>query len=301
MSILNNIPDFLNQLLIKEYDEKTIHKIIDGYKTKRATTLRVNTLKTTTEEVKKKLNELNITYEEVSWYQDALIIKKDAKELTELELYKEGHIYLQSLSSMIPPLILEPKEEMILDMTASPGSKTTQIAALTNNNALITAVEKNKIRLERLNYNIQKLGAKKVQVLLADARTLNESFSFDKILLDAPCSGSGTLSFLDESFSYFNEQLIQKSVETQEQLLKKAIRLLKPGQILVYSTCSILKEENEEIISKVLKEQEVELVPIDQSKFKDIEFLPVTIEGTMCICPNKNYEGFFIAKLKKIK
>ena len=204
MSILNNIPDFLNQLLIKKYDEKTIQKIIDGYNTKRATTLRVNTLKTTTEEVKKKLNELNITYEEVSWYQDALIIEKDTKELTELALYKEGHIYLQSLSSMIPPLILEPKEEMILDMTASPGSKTTQIAALTNNNALITAVEKNKIRLERLNYNIQKLGAKKVQVLLADARTLNESFSFDKILLDAPCSGSGTLSFLDESFSYFN-------------------------------------------------------------------------------------------------
>ena len=134
------------------------------------------------------------TFEEISWYDNSLVVNTTEDTLRELDIYKEGKIYLQSLSSQLPPLFLNPKEdEMILDMAAAPGGKTTQIAALSNNKAMITAIEKNKIRSERLQYNIDKQGAKKVTVLNTDSRNLNEYFMFDKILLDAPCSGSGTI------------------------------------------------------------------------------------------------------------
>lgn len=247
-------------------------------------TLRVNTLKTNSKEIKRILDKKNIKYETVSWYEDALIIYTDVKKILDLDIYKTGYIYLQSLSSMFPPLILEPKPlENILDMTAAPGSKTTQISALTNNQALITAVEKNKIRCERLKYNIEKLGAKRINVLVTDTRNIDEYFSFDKILLDAPCSGSGTLLFSDNSFGNFTEELVNKSIETQYSLLEKAMQILKPGHEIVYSTCSILKKENEDNLLKLMEKYNLEIIPIDLKKYNNIELLPVTINGTICI------------------
>ncbi|MCI8397243.1 MAG: RsmB/NOP family class I SAM-dependent RNA methyltransferase [Clostridia bacterium] len=164
---------------------------------------------------------------------------------------------------MLPPIILTPKsDETILDMTAAPGGKTTELSALSNNEAMITACEKNKIRLERLKYNIEKQGAR-VTVIEQDARKLDEYFSFDKILLDAPCSGSGTENIYEEKFS---KELIAKSVKTQEELLKKAVQILKPNGELTYSTCSILKQENEGIINKILKTGKVEIIKIDPPK-----------------------------------
>ena len=203
---------------------------------------------------------------------------------------------------MIPAIILNPKEnENILDMTSAPGGKTTQIAALSNNNALITACEKNKIRIERLKYNIEKQGANRVNILNEDAIKLSNFFSFDKILLDAPCSGSGTLNINDTNISkYFTEVLINKSQKIQYELLKKAITILKPNSEMVYSTCSILKEENENNLLKILNNK-IEIVPINEEIFKDVQLLPSNIKGTITICPNKFYEGFFIAKLKKLK
>ena len=93
--------------------------------------------------------------------------------------------------------------------------------------------------------------------------------------------------------------MINRSVKTQFELLKKAITVLKPGHEMIYSTCSILKEENEENLSKVLKSGKVELVPIDKEIFKDIPLLPVSQNGIICVCPNELYEGFFIAKIRK--
>ena len=191
--------------------------------------------------------------------------------------------------------------DMILDMAAAPGGKTTEMADLSQNMAMITAVEKNKIRAERLKYNIEKQGVKKVSILNTDARRLDEIFSFDKVLLDAPCSGSGTLSVFDNSFDTFNQELIDRSVNTQVQLLNKAIKLTKVGGYILYSTCSILKCENEEVVNKVINDGNVEIVKINFEKFKDIPLLPVTIDGTICVCPNQYYEGFYVALLKKIK
>ena len=292
------IPEFLNKMLIEQYGEEIANKIIEGYLKQRYVTLRVNTIKATNEEIKQELKNSNIEYEEVEWYKDALIIKNVREnEIRKMLIYEEGKIYLQSLSSMLPPIALEPKEgENILDMAAAPGGKTTQIAAITSNGSYITACEKNKIRAERLKYNLQKQRVTCANVMTEDARQLSDYFSFDKILLDAPCSGSGTENVFENNFS---EELIKRSCKAQENLLRKALNILKPGGEMIYSTCSILKKENEEIIGKVLKNNEIEIVPIKLDE--QIPLLPVTVSGTICVCPTELYEGFFVAKLKKVK
>lgn len=131
------IPEFLKTMLIEQYGEEIANKIIDGYSKRRYVTLRANTIKATNEEIKKELKNSNIEYKEIEWYKDALIIKNVKKnEIRKMPIYEEGKIYLQSLSSMLPPIFLEPKEgENILDMAAAPGGKTTQIAAITDNDS----------------------------------------------------------------------------------------------------------------------------------------------------------------------
>lgn len=293
------IPEFYMNMLKEQYSDSDIKKIIDGYSKKRKTTIRVNTLLSNNSEVLDIFNKLNIEYDHVPFYDNAFIIKnRNEIDLYELDLLKEGKIYMQSLSSMLPPIIMEPKEhEDILDMAAAPGGKTTEIAALTNNNSKITAVEFNKIRAEKLRYNIKKQGCPKVFVLEADSKKLDDFFKFDNILLDAPCSGSGTLDLNnDRTFKYFTEKLIKKSSETQFELLKKALTILKPGKTMIYSTCSILSIENEDVVSKVMKQFNCEIVPIN---VEGVELLPTKIEGTMVVCPNELYEGFYIAKIKK--
>lgn len=290
------IPQFLKDMLEKQYGEEITKQIIEGYTKQRYVTLRVNKIKTTVEDIKQQLENNNIKYKEVDWYKEALIIENVREdEIRKMQMYENGEIYLQSLSSMLPPIVLEPKSgENILDMAAAPGGKTTQIATMTENKAFITACEKNKIRAERLKYNLQKQGATCVNIMTEDARQLSDYFSFDKILLDAPCSGSGTENVFDDRFS---KELIQRSCKTQETLLKKAINILKPGGEMIYSTCSILKQENEEILNKVLRKGKIEIVPIKLDK--EIPTLPAKVEGTICVLPTELYEGFFVAKIKK--
>lgn len=186
-------------------------------------------------------------------------------------------------------------------MTAAPGGKTTEIAALVENKARITAVEMNKIRAEKLKFNIEKQGASSVYVMEQDARKIDDFFSFDGILLDAPCSGSGTININNPKLErIFTKELIKKSVKTQGELLKKAINILKKGSEMVYSTCSILKEENEEIIERVLRTDKVEMVEINFQGIEGLPKLPTKLNGTLCVMPTEEYEGFFVAKLKKL-
>lgn len=294
---------FLEEKLEKQYGTKITKEIIEGFQTKRKTTLRINTIKSNIEEIKKELEKEKIEYETIKWSKEALIIKNaDEKTIQEMEIYKNGKIYLQSLSSMLPPIILEPKEGTdILDMAAAPGGKTTQIAALTNNKAHITACEKNKIRAERLKYNVDKQGATCVFIMPKDSRFIDDFFSFDQILLDAPCSGSGTLDYNDANVEkYFTEQLIERSSKTQKTLLSKAIKLLKPGHEMVYSTCSILDCENEDVVSSVIKHGNIEIVPINFEGMEKLPILPTKISGTLCVKPTELYEGFFVAKIKRL-
>ena len=297
----SNIPEFLTLMLKKQYGEDITKNIINGYGVDRKTTLRVNNLKSNINEIKERLLKEKIQYNEISWSKDAIVINEN-DQISKLDIYEDGKVYLQSLSSMLPPIILNPKEkENILDMAAAPGSKTTQIASITNNNSYITACEINNIRAERLKYNIEKQGVNCAFVMVKDARKLDDFFSFDKILLDAPCSGSGTISLKNENLQkVFTEKLIHKSAEVQLALLNKAIKLLKPGGEMVYSTCSVLSIETEEIVEKALKGTKAKIVPIENDELvKELPLLPVKIEGTLCVAPNELYEGFFIAKIRK--
>ena len=292
----------LKEMLLIQYGEDITNKIFKEYEEKRKVTLRINNLKSNIEKVKQKLDSQGIIYKNVDWYPEALIIENVREDkIKALDIFENGEIYLQSLSSMIPPMIVNPlKGENILDMAAAPGGKTTQMAALSQNEAMITACEKNKIRAERLKYNLDKQGTKRVNVMVEDARNLSDYFSFDKILLDAPCSGSGTICLQEEqSYKSFSKELIERSAKVQEQLLTKALKILKKDGEMIYSTCSILAKENEDVLNKVLSKINANIVPIEDEWIKKIPTLPVKINGTICVCPNELYEGFFVAKIRK--
>ena len=299
---MNNIPNFFTKELYSNYGEINAEKIMAGL-VKKKTSFRVNNLLSNNKEIELLLQKENIRYNKVSWYDNAYVLNESSeKDLIEKDYYKDGKIYVQNLSSMIPPIVLMPKsEEDILDMCAAPGGKTTEIASLANNSAHITACEMNQIRIKKLEYNIKMQGAS-AYIMQKDARNLDNFLKFDKILLDSPCSGSGTLdSTNNNNEKFFTEYLVEKSIKSQKVLLNKAINLVKKGGEIVYSTCSILKCENEDIVMDALKRGNVEIAPIDKERFVDIPLLETTINGAMCVMPTDMYEGFFIAKLKKLR
>ncbi len=298
----NNIPDFFVDMLKEQYGQDLTNSILKGYEKKRPVTIRINTLKSNINLIKNVLDKNGILYDNAPFYKDALIIKDvREKDIEELDIYKNGEVYLQSLSSMLPPIILEPKPNMdILDMCAAPGGKTTELAVISSNEAHITACEMNHVRLERLKYNVEKQGASCVYVMQKDSRFIDDFFSFDSILLDAPCSGSGTLNLENLNLcKTFTRELIQKSIKSQTALLKKALRILKQGSEMVYSTCSILSCENEDIVNKTIKEANAQIVPIEFNGINELPLLPTKIKGTICVCPTELYEGFFVAKIRK--
>lgn len=291
--------NYLYEKLKQYYSDDLIEEIIKGMN-KRHTTFRINTLKSN-EEVLKELDLNNINYIKSNLYENAYILKdKNEKSLEELSCYKEGKIYLQSLSSMMPALCMTLKENStILDMASAPGGKTTLMAQLSNNKCQITACEVNKLRCERLKYNVSLQGATSVYVMNQDGRFLDSFFSFDEILLDAPCSGSGTRFNTIKSLEGLTDILVNKSIKSQTALLKKAYDILKKNGTILYSTCSIFKDENENVVLSTLKGKNYEVIPLSFSA-NDIKYLPSTIKGALTIMPTGLYEGFFMIKIKKL-
>lgn len=236
----------------------TNERILAGFEAarERPVTLRANTLKASAEEIAEALTQAGFSYERVPWYADAFVLPgANMRDLWQLDFYKQGKVYLQSLSSMLPPLLLKPRAGAdILDMCAAPGGKTAQTAALTSNNAHLTACELHVPRAEKLAYNLEKLGVANVNIMRTDARRLDEFFSFDQILLDAPCTGTGTYCVGNEKAEKrMTEQLLAKVTKAQRALLDRGLSILKPGGTLVYSTCSVLSQENEEQVLAALK------------------------------------------------
>ena len=298
------LPVYLNQMLQQQYGEEKTAEIIAGMQKNRRTTLRVNRLKSTPEQIAQALTDAGIAFERAPFSEDAFVLlEAREKDIWELPMYENGEVYLQSLSSMIPPMFLGAKPgENVLDMAAAPGGKTTQIAALTGNQAMITACEMNKIRADRLKYNVQRQGATRVTVMNIDSRNMDDLFSFDRILLDAPCSGSGTVQLGNpRSKGQFTKEFLGRTTKQQEALLGKALRLLRPGCEMIYSTCSVLAQENEDIVKRVLKKANAEVVPLDLGAFESVPQLPVSIPGTLCVCPDELHEGFFVAKIRRKK
>ena len=194
---------------------------------------------------------------------------------------------------MLPPFAVDPKAgESILDMAAAPGGKTTQMAAMSGGKAAITACEKSPVRAERLKYNLALQGAGRVFVMNKDAAACGSGFVFDKILLDAPCSGSGT-----SGAAAFSEKLLEGCMRTQRRLLLKAWELLRKGGLIVYSTCSVLPCENGDMLKSVIGGR-AEYTDISHIVPKNARLLP-GMPKTVTVCPDGLYEGFFIAALRK--
>lgn len=290
-------------------------KILQGSTSQRFTTIRVNTLKTNIREIMEILQSYKIKFERVLWYDNALIVKNSKiNQIEQLAIYQEGAIYLQSLSSMLPPLILNPKAgEQVLDLTAAPGGKTTQMAAMMQNKGRIIAIEINEIRFQRLLYNIKLQGAQNVEAIHFDGTKIGQHFpeKFDKVLLDAPCSGEGLfLTSRSQTYRYWRQNQINQFRKTQRKLLDNAIIATKPNGLILYSTCTLNPEENELLVAEALKRHSGK-IRIETIKTKLPRFSPgLTIVGgqqlsqnfrqSIRIIPNQDFEGFYCCLLKKI-
>ena len=306
--IKQKLPNEFVDNLYEMFSPLTVDRILIGMSEKRLTTLRVNTLKYNILDLMNYFKQINIKFERVPWYKDALIIKNaNEKDIQKLDIYKNGFIYLQSLSSMIPPLVLNLKEnEKILDLTAAPGSKTTQIAALMNKKGYILANELDKTRCERLKYNIQIQGADIVEVINERGEKVGEKYKeqFDKVLLDAPCSGEGRFIVTNvQTYRNWSKKTVNDLVKIQKKLIKSAYEALKKDGILVYSTCTLNKEENEKVIDWAVSNLKMKLVSIN-IELKDTlkgfcDEVDNNVSKAIRILPSKNMEGFFISKFIK--
>lgn len=268
--------------------------------------IRVNTLRKSPSEVESFLKESSIPFERVAWYPDAFLLPSlTARECTVLPLYEKGEAYIQSLSSMIPALVLSPTEkDRVLDMAAAPGSKTSQLSALMGNRGKIIANDIDRRRLYKLNAVLDILGVTNVSVASFAGQALWQHYPemFDKVLLDAPCSMEGTQI-------YSSAKKIKQISKLQRWMLRSAVSSAKPGADIVYSTCSMAPEENEEVIDWILKKEEgkVGLSPIRVAvpeavpgitSWQESRYHP-SVSMTMRIRPTKVTEPFFVAHLVK--
>jgi NOL1/NOP2/sun family putative RNA methylase len=283
-------------------------RILHGMGADRPTTLRVNSLSWDARSLMRFFKENAVKHRRVSWYPDAFLLT-DARErdVEAWEPYRQGRIYMQSLSSLIPALALEPRPgERVLDLAAAPGSKTTQMAALMAGRGLILANEVNPVRAERLAYNVRLQGCAAVEVRVGRGEKIGAEMPcrFDRVLLDAPCSGEGRfIAGRPATSRFWSPRIVAESARLQRRLMASAVAALKPGGTLLYSTCTLNREENERIISWAL-----ESFPLETER------IPVSIPGALAgladgldpavaralrILPDREFEGFFICRMKK--
>lgn len=224
----------------------------------RPTSFRVNTLKTTEPELVSGLRADGFLLNRIGWRSGTYCVPPDQRRaLTESNVFSEGLIYIQDLSSMLAPMILDPKPgERVLDLAAAPGGKTLQIAMMMENRGELSAVESVKGRFFRLKANLQRGGATMVRTYLKDGRSVGAKVPerFDRVLLDAPCSSEARFNSNDpKSWFHWSLKKVQESARKQKRLLDSAIRSLKPGGTLVYCTCSFSPEENEQAVDSQIR------------------------------------------------
>ncbi|MBR9693428.1 RsmB/NOP family class I SAM-dependent RNA methyltransferase [Candidatus Woesearchaeota archaeon] len=273
--------------------------------------IRVNTLKISVKELKKRLEgEWKLT--PVPWCKEAFWIEKKGEarfDIGNLVEHQLGFIYIQESASMIPPVVLAPKPgEKVLDMCSAPGSKTTQLAMYMENEGVLVANDVDWTRLKPLGLNLQRCGITNTIVMMKANRRL-ERESFDKVSVDAPCSGTGTIRRSLKTMRMWSPGLVKRMARDQRRIIQQGFDLLKPGGTLVYSTCTQEPEENEAIVTWLLEKNE-------NAKLQDIKLdikrsdVITEWEGTtyhkdikkvLRIYPQDNdTEGFFVAKVRKI-
>lgn len=258
-----------------------------------------------------RLKERGWSLSSVSWIQNAYAVK-GAPGLTPLGStleYLLGYFYIQGLGSMCASVALNPKEnEIVADLAAAPGGKTTHIAQLMNNRGIIVSVEKDPVRALSLQANISRMRVKIAVVIVRDVLELKFRGLFDRVLLDAPCTGEGLLPIKKERKTSRDLADIAKMHGLQVKLLSKAVDMLRPYGTLTYSTCSIAPEENEFVINKVVENRDdVEVTEINSLNVGEpgvTEFMGYELSPEMKKCrrlyPHKHSsEGFFICNIRR--
>lgn len=313
-SEIKALPEIFLQRLRRIVPSQKWDEIANTFAQEKPTTFRINTLKADAKVVVETLSGKGFQLHPVSWYPDAFVIRKGSlRDLQDTEIYKQGHIYVQSLPSMVPPLVLAPQPgERVLDLTAAPGSKTTQMACLMKNEGSILANDNNKPRFFRLKSNVELQGAANVELALYYGETFGKKYpeNFDKILLDAPCSAEGRfLASEPSSFGYWKPSKVYEMAKKQKKLLFSALHALKPGGTLVYSTCTYAPEENEGVLNWALQKfgnaiqiESISLklpnqIPGVSAWEKDV--FDMAVKKSVRILPNIQMEGFFVAKISK--
>ena len=310
-----------------------VPQIHQGFLEFKPATFRINTLKAAQWQadaslVRHELKKKEIICEEVKNFPNAFLVKKGSlKKLRESKPYEEGWIYLQSLSSQIPPMALDPQPgERVLDLAAAPGGKTCQMAVMMQNQGEIVAVDPHPIRYEKLVYNLKKQGVEMAQaVKISGEKIVGATLrgcpqegghigpplhkGFDRILLDAPCSSAGTLCLKDPGgFNHWSLALVFEMAAKQKKLMRAAVTCLKPGGFLLYSTCALSPEENEAVIDWTLNEfPEMQSCPIPLKYPFLNPHLPQwqttkfhrDVSRARRIYPTPIMEGFFVSLLHR--
>ncbi|MGR5589584.1 16S rRNA (cytosine(967)-C(5))-methyltransferase RsmB [Peptoniphilus grossensis] len=254
LSTFYSHPKFYTEYFYNNYGEEFTKKLLKANNEMPPFTIRVNTLKTSKSDLMSNLKELGFEIEETV-YDNALNIL-NPKGVIDTKYFDEGHFYVQDLGSILVASFLNPRENSsLLDLCAAPGGKTTHLADLMNNTGEIMACDKSQGKIKLIQENAKRLGAKNIETRVNDARVLNEDFidKFDYVLVDAPCSGIGL--YRKKPDIKWNKDLedIKSLAEIQFEILDKAKDYVKDGGELLYSTCSLSKIENEDVINKFLE------------------------------------------------
>ncbi|NQU78208.1 RsmB/NOP family class I SAM-dependent RNA methyltransferase [Candidatus Woesearchaeota archaeon] len=275
--------------------------------------IRVNTLKTNVNDVVKRISG-EWKLDPIPWCKEGFWIEHKGEgeekrwDVGNMIEHMLGYFYIQEAASMIPPIVLEPKPgEKVLDMCAAPGSKTTQIAQYMKNKGVLIANDVTGIRLAALGINLQRCGVMNT-IATRMQGTRFRNMEFDRVLVDAPCSGTGTIRKSLKTINMWNPNLGKHLASTQRQLVKTGLNVLKPGGTLVYSTCTLEPDEDEAVVDWILKHHEdvkLENIKLEIKKSEPVvEFEGKTYSEEMKKClriwPQDNdTEGFFVAKLRK--
>ncbi len=287
LSLYYSMPKWLVQKLLEQYNFNIVEDICKFSNEKTVTSIRINTLKTNKNEVKNQLDEMNIEYIESN--SENFLHLKGVKEISKLDIFKKGLITVQDVGAGKISEIVDPKQnEIILDACSAPGGKTTYLAQIMQNNGEIYAWDLHEHRIKLVEETAQRLGISIIKTQLHDATIYNKKYEnkFDKILLDVPCLGIGVIKRKPDIKWQKNEKDIDEITTIQERILECCYKYLKHGGELVYSTCSLLKEENEDIIDSFIEKQKT-----NGKKIKKIY--------EEKILPTKLNDGFFICKIVK--
>jgi tRNA (cytosine49-C5)-methyltransferase len=302
MKVKSEFKERYTNLLGNSYEE-----FIDISSTFLRKSIRANTIKIKTEELAERLQD-NWILEQIPWCKDGFWIKNKEKRIDVGNAYEHllGYYYVQEAASMIPPVVLDAKPgETVLDMCASPGSKTSQIAQNMKNQGCIVANDVSGLRIAPLGINLQRCGVMNTVITISDARKINNQ-SFDRVLADAPCSGTGTIRKSLKTLTMWNPGMVRNLVGQQRRILEAGYNNLKDSGTLVYSTCTLEPEENEGVVSWFLqKYPEAKIQPIKLkinrspciTKFNNQEY-DSDVEKCLRIWPQDNdSEGFFVCKI----